>query len=736
MSSPAKYMRKYPSVGIGLLLLFSITLVAVIYIHPVQASNTIYILADGSIEPQTANITSLDNVTYTFTDNNYDSIVIERDNIILDGRGFTLQALNGHGIDISGRSNVTIKNINIEKCGQEASYANGIYLDYSYNNTIFNVSIINTRGGTAIGLSSSSGNRIHHNFLKNNGIHLYQTIDNTIYNNTFVRSIIELKGNRDRVCYNNFTEGEINIYGEYNEIYGNIVTKNGMEGIYVGGSFNNVTGNIVTECEYGLLLRGHHGNVLRENKMANNTFNFGLLNEGELEIYNDVDVSNTVDGKPIYFWNDVRDATVSSDAGAVILVDCINITVRDLDLRKNLQGILLVSCHNCTILNNTITENANEFGNPRSGGIVIQWSSYIVVHENNITNNNVVGIFIYESWNNTISENIIAKNDIMGVDILDSNYTVFSGNTLSNNLRGIRLGSAFHNNISRNRIIGPGFYGIELAAVHNTIINNDIIYYKDGIDLYSRFNEIIGNTIMESYGAGIYVSSAENNTVYHNNFVDNAEHISFNYLSTKYRNTWDNGYSSGGNYWSGYEDRYPNATELDGSGIWDTPYNITEANIDNYPLVAPTKPITRKFTAYGSLEVEIYSNSSISEFQFDTTDEKLTFNVTGPTGTKGFCNVTVPANLLEGDFSLFIDGVPLIEDTNYTKRYNGTHYAFYITYAYSEHTIEIVGTEVIPEFPSALVFAVFITFMTLIILKKKNSKKQKLNHQPLHFLKS
>jgi len=152
--------------------------------------------------------------------------------------------------------------------------------------------------------------------------------------------------------------------------------------------------------------------------------------------------------------------------------------------------------------------------------------------------------------------------------------------------------------------------------------------------------------------------------------------------------------------------------------------------------VAPTKPITRKFTAYGSLEVEIYSNSSISEFQFDTTDEKLTFNVTGPTGTKGFCNVTVPANLLEGDFSLFIDGVPLIEDINYTKRYNGTHYAFYITYAYSEHTIEIVGTEVIPEFPSALVFTVFITFMTLIILTKKNTKKQKLNHQPLHFLKS
>lgn len=726
MYSRMKGLRKSVATGILFFLFLSIIATA-ISVRPVQASSTIYIRADGTIDPPTANITRDElNVTYTFTDNNYDSIVIERDNIILDGDGFTLQALNGHGIDISGRSNVTIKNVNIERCGQQALYANGIYLEYSDDNTVFNVSIINTRGGTAIGLSYSSGNRIHHSFLKNNGIHLYQTIDNMIHNNTFVKSIIELKGNRDRAYYNNFTEGEINLYGKYNSVYENLVTKSRMEGIYIGGEFNNVTRNIITECEYGILLRGHHGHLLRGNNMKNNTFNFGLLNEGELEAYNDVDTSNTVNGKPIYFWNGIRDDTVPLDAGVVVLRECTNITIRDLDLRKNLQGILFVSCHNCTILNNTITENANEGGNPRSGGIVIQWSSYIVVHENNITHNNVFGIRIYESWNNTISENFIAKNDIMGVDILDSNYTVFSGNTLSNNLRGIRLGSAFHNNISRNRIIGPGFYGIELSAVHNTIINNDIIYYKEGIDLYSRFNEIIGNTIMENYGTGVYLSYAENNTFHHNNFVDNAEHVTWNYYSPGYANSWDDGYSNGGNYWSGYEDRYPNATELDNSGIWDTPYNITEANIDNYPLMAPTKPITRKFTAYSNLKVEVYSNSSISEFQFNATDKKLSFNVTGQAGTRGFCNVTIPANLLWGDFSLFINNVPLIESINYTKTYNGTHHIFHITYTYSEQTIEIVGTEVIPEFSSTIILQLLIILSIMaVIFTKKSARRSK-----------
>jgi len=50
-----------------------------------------------------------------------------------------------------------------------------------------------------------------------------------------------------------------------------------------------------------------------------------------------------------------------------------------------------------------------------------------------------------------------------------------------------------------------------------------------------------------------------------------------------YANFWDDGVE--GNYWSDYEEKYPNATEIDGTGIWNTPYVIDEYNQDNYPLV-------------------------------------------------------------------------------------------------------------------------------------------------------
>jgi hypothetical protein len=66
---------------------------------------------------------------------------------------------------------------------------------------------------------------------------------------------------------------------------------------------------------------------------------------------------------------------------------------------------------------------------------------------------------------------------------------------------------------------------------------------------------------------------------------------------------WDNGYPSGGNYWSDYAIKYPNATEIDDSGIGDTAYfigipcaiNSTYANtyiveaVDRYPVITPFK---------------------------------------------------------------------------------------------------------------------------------------------------
>ena len=90
-------------------LLVTSVLTLVFNIQPVRAQGTIYIRADGNIDPPDAPISSLDNVTYTVTGNITDSIVVERDNIVINGAGYNMTGSgDGNGITLTDRTNVTV----------------------------------------------------------------------------------------------------------------------------------------------------------------------------------------------------------------------------------------------------------------------------------------------------------------------------------------------------------------------------------------------------------------------------------------------------------------------------------------------------------------------------------------------------------------------------------------------------------------------------------------------------
>jgi len=123
--------------------------------------------------------------------------------------------------------------------------------------------------------------------------------------------------------------------------------------------------------------------------------------------------------------------------------------------------------------------------------------------------------------------------------------------------------------------------------------------------------------------------------------------------------------------------------------------------------------------------ITIFSNSSVTHFMFSQTLAQITFNVTGQSVEAGYCNVTIQDTLLWGDFTVLIGGDPPIE---LIRKDNATHISLYFTYELqSTKTVQIIGTEVIPEFPAALMLPPFViaTLFAVIVYKRKHQTRNK-----------
>src|SRR3990170_4225665 len=177
-------MKTTITVLLTFLLLFTVPFAVSAQATASQFSGTIFIRSDGSFEPLTAPIQRVGNV-YTLSDNIVGNITIQKDNIVIDGAGKTVEgtAIGNEvtiGVDISFRSNVTITNMQIRR------FVNGIHLLNSSNNNLIGNNI--TENVDGIRIDNSTGNSIVGNNITANrhGTHPFQ--NNKFYNNNFVNS--------------------------------------------------------------------------------------------------------------------------------------------------------------------------------------------------------------------------------------------------------------------------------------------------------------------------------------------------------------------------------------------------------------------------------------------------------------------------------------------------------------------------------------------------------------------
>jgi parallel beta-helix repeat protein len=268
-----------------------------------------------------------------------------------------------------------------------------------------------------------------------------------------------------------------------------------------------------------------------------------------------------------------------------------------------------------------------------------------------------------------------------------------------------------NNNITNNR------WSVSLLfSSNNTVSENSIVNSGSGIYLSdSSTNTIYGNSVANNY-VGIDLSyhfyPSTNNTIYNNNFVNNTEQV---YISThpSHANFWDNGYPSGGNYWSNYT-----GVDLNHDGIGDSYQVIDEYNTDHCPLMG----MFHSFNALLGYHVDVISNSTIEDFGYFESNNTLIMHVSNTTSnqTFGFIRICIPHALMNETYHVTIDGAEPYY-VNYTLYDNGTHRWIYFDY---EHSIlEII---VVPEFPSFLILPLFMV-MTLLAVSIYRRRKHSVN---------
>jgi len=369
-------------------------------IQQVEASGIIFIRADGSVEPSTAPISTVDNVTYIFTGDIYDEVVVERSNITIDGNGYTLQGSgSGNGFYCSGINNVTTKNTNIK------NFRGGILLVSSSNNSIAGNNVANNEQG--IWLVSSSNNSIAGNNATNSwyGILLDSSSNNSIVGNNLTANN-ELGIGLGIWLY----------YSSNNSISGNNVANNNIGIELYSSSNNSIVGNNITANSYNGIGLYHSSN---NNISGNNATNNG----------NGINISG-IPSSPSN--NNISGNNVTANNGSGInLYSSSNDSIAGNNVANNVFGISLYSSSsNESISGNTVANNMH--------GIGLYSSSNNSIVGNNITANSYKGIGLYySSSNNSISGNNVANNNI-GIELLSSSNNSIYHNNFINNLQQVR----------------------------------------------------------------------------------------------------------------------------------------------------------------------------------------------------------------------------------------------------------------------------------------------------------
>lgn len=161
-------------------------------------------------------------------------------------------------------------------------------------------------------------------------------------------------------------------------------------------------------------------------------------------------------------------------------------------------------------------------------------------------------------------------------------------------------------------------------------------------------------------------------------------------------------------------------TSTEDQGL-STSFNLA---VDSKVTLSPPSIIKRHDITVGGQQMflNIQSSSIVGAVVFDEENKKLSFQVTGETGTNGMAIIPV-SQVLQGPYAVTFDGNFWQDFEIYEDKTSGDT-LMKIHYPHSTHEITITGTAVVPEFSSFASLVLVIPIVSLVvfgIVTRKNN---------------
>jgi parallel beta-helix repeat protein len=365
-------------------------------------------------------------------------------------------------------------------------WGNSLFICSSYNRISYNnfsgLDYYEPEDHTGIKISDNN----NFNFISNNNFYnLNDTsivispycINTTIDENTFFNNqdgIIVRNSYNTKITGNKMLENHCFFYSIYliesnNSIikYNYITPHNEWGGIRLYHSYNNIiksnTIKGIKRC-VGIHLSNSNHNIISINYFKN----CGLYVSNSFK--NSV-INNVVNNKHLVYFEDVSDLIITNDSGQVILVNCENMTVKMQNLSYTSCGVALIRTANCSI-SDCIFSNIGR-------GISLNHSDNNIIMNNFFKKNSF--IVVEDSYNNTLNNNILQNNHV-GILCMRSGYNTITNNNISNHIYGIDMYfGCIRNEIFSNVIFDQEYYGIKIGYdcfdnifYHNEFFNNAV----------------------------------------------------------------------------------------------------------------------------------------------------------------------------------------------------------------------------------------------------------------------